>query len=1228
MEGGDVFSKNKPHRAPQKGKKGERKRNKDKPNLDNVDPRIRNPKAFAITGAVRAERRFRRNQDFETKKERVPRVDRTPVEPPPFIIAIVGPPKVGKSTLFRNLIKNFTRQTLSEIKGPVTIVSGKKRRLTLMECNNDINSMIDVAKVADLVLLLIDASFGFEMEVFEFLNICQVHGFPQIMGVLTHLDVIKNKNQLKKVKKTLKHRFWTEVYPGSKLFYLSGYYPNNDAYPKNEIHNLSRFVSVMKFRPTQWRSEHSHVLVDRMEDLTSLEAIRVNAKVDRTVSVYGYVHGTFLKPHVSVHIPGLGDYTPQAITELPDPCPLPMKERTFKRTLNEKEKVMYAPFCGVGGIVYDKDAVYIDLGGSHSHSRKDKDRDDESGKPSDSNPFVDELRELTTTLDAKIESAGLKIFSESAEINVAEMEMDYPDVTEEDDESNDEDSSPIKSRNYTVVHSEDGRVRRKVVFEGEKRALGDDVTEEIQAELESLKSSVDVQKMPKSKLHEDEDENEEQDSDDDDDESDSDTSIEDQSDVKIKTEKKQKTRVSVESTKTKNKAPESETDDDENEDISEEIAAETGKLKTSVKESHVKQSDSSSDSSDEEVDGELVERGTQKKRTKSLKTLDLENSDEEGVEEDAESEEDEIVVDHNASNTLESEKEARIEKAETAFYSRFRSRSLQKMIYDPAEDYMNVTSRADFDHANAAIREDAGVVDTEELKDLFIGGDYAETAKQLLDAEDNEDEDDFFGDFEMLDDEDSEKPTTVDKKPKNEEERQELKKKLKEKFNMDYDDGKDGNNFYQEWKAVMEEQSKSNRQFFEDIDDPKLLQELRGFCPGTYVRIEIGGVPCEFVLKFEPQARCPLIVGSVDAPNQETLAVVQARIKKHRWHPKILKSRDPVIMSVGWRRFQTIALYSVHDHNMRNRMIKYTPEHLHCIANFYGPMTPQGTGILGIAPRGFDGFRITMTGTILDMDKSAELVKKLKLVGNPSQVFKKSAFVQGMFNSRLEVAKFIGAKIKTVSGIRGVVKRPLQAPPGAFRATFEDKILMSDIVFCRTWVNVDIPKFFLNIANYVDDKPRLLKTVGQLKREAGVQVAPNPDNLYTGVERETRTFRPLKVPKGLQAKLPYKEKPKIQAKENAPQRIAVIKEPHERKMTKFLNTLKSRLSEKEQREKDDKSMKHAVRTKKLKKVEEQMTKRQKELRKKVFKTLEKMNKNKTPAGVGGGNPKYRNKRRK
>ena len=87
-------------------------------------------------------------------------------------------------------------------------MAGRQRRVTLFECPTDLYSMTDLSKVADLVLLLTDASYGFEMETFEFLNQLQLHGFPKVVGVMTHLDGFKANKTLQKTKKALKQRFW------------------------------------------------------------------------------------------------------------------------------------------------------------------------------------------------------------------------------------------------------------------------------------------------------------------------------------------------------------------------------------------------------------------------------------------------------------------------------------------------------------------------------------------------------------------------------------------------------------------------------------------------------------------------------------------------------------------------------------------------------------------------------------------------------------------------------------------------------------------------------------------------------------------------------------------------------------------------------------------------------------------------------------------------------------
>lgn len=268
------------------------------------------------------------------------------------------------------------------------------------------------------------------------------------------------------------------------------------------------------------------------------------------------------------------------------------------------------------------------------------------------------------------------------------------------------------------------------------------------------------------------------------------------------------------------------------------------------------------------------------------------------------------------------------------------------------------------------------------------------------------------------------------------------KESLRRKFDEQYEDpGASTKEFYDERKEEMAKQSTLNREEFQALDEGT-RRAIEGFPPGSYLRIEVRGVPCEMVENFDPTY--PYIAGGLLAA-EERLGFVQVRLKRHRWFSRTLKTDNPLIFSLGWRRFQSVPIYSLDDHSVRMRLLKYTPEHMHCYATFYGPVSLPNTGFCAfnsLTPES-KGFRVSATGLVLDINHSVKIVKKLKLTGVPYKVFKNTAFIKDMFTSSLEVAKFEGANVRTVSGIRGQIKRALPKPDGAFRATFEDKVLMS-----------------------------------------------------------------------------------------------------------------------------------------------------------------------------------------
>ena len=168
-------------------------------------------------------------------------------------------------------------------------------------------------------------------------------------------------------------------------------------------------------------------------------------------------------------------------------------------------------------------------------------------------------------------------------------------------------------------------------------------------------------------------------------------------------------------------------------------------------------------------------------------------------------------------------------------------------------------------------------------------------------------------------------------------------------------------------------------------------------------------------------------------------------------------------------------------------------------------------------------FRVCVTGVVAELISNFCVMKKLKLIGEPYKIMKNTAFIKGMFSSNAEVAKFTGASLRTVSGIRGSVKREVKdaaAPPGTFRATFEDKILNSDLVFLKTWFQVDIPRFCNPLIAY--GKTRMLKTHAQLRKERNLPIPQKGDSQFAHHDeeldraREERVFAGLTVPKGVE----------------------------------------------------------------------------------------------------------------
>ncbi|ETW64025.1 hypothetical protein PFMC_00049 [Plasmodium falciparum CAMP/Malaysia] len=1233
--------KKKHHKKKKVGKKSKKKK------INKNGNNKKYHKAFAFSGGIKsAHRRKQHLFELEEKKLRVQKVYKEGNKSSPLIVVIQGAKGVGKSTLLKSLIKYYVGITINNIKGPISIFTKNLKRYTFIEVNDDILHMIDVAKIADICILVIDGSYGIELETLEFLNILYTHGLPKVLGVVTHLDKFKDSKSIRKRKKKLNKRYSEELVEGSKLFFLSGI--QNNRYNKTEIRNLCKFLSVIKKPIISWREQHGYILglkldVDDLlinnqitsqknnlqsehvhnenyvnhasydndndndeENEKKLTNFLTNCDEKIKISIEGYVYGSKIYKNQKVHIPNIGDVEIDNIQILQEP---------FKLDEQKKNPNIYAPMSDVGNLTFDFDNMYIHIPKNKVNFTREE-------------FLLADQREETIPGDHSGEKNGNTLKDDDNvddgdddDDDVGDDNVDDDDGNDDDDDDNDDDDDDNDDDDNDDDDDDDNENSDKSSHHNKQSNDNEKyITDSIKMIRELQKSNGVFSKQQKDNLilfNETNDNN-------------GASNIRRKAPSNVYISEKQKKKKQQDSyvnekaeeyNKLESILYEKKNNDEEyycanNVTISSDDDKEENDA--SFREFYRKYG-LNADMSDDGGNNDINIYNGQESEEKLKDTYDklIDGGDDEDDYDDDEN----VELKHK--NTLDPNKSTvnRMEAHDIADILSFDNKiSLDTFIYDFS--YINRKNNLLYfrgDVINVIKREERKLDESCHLQEYeehfyfiknMLSTDIVEDKKRgcysfmnednyyydkldtfrsdeedififnnlsisLYDIVDSNIVDNFFSRYDKVyrmffknrkrgnmginsEGDDNNNNNSDDDNNINSDDNNNYSddnnsnsddnNSNSDDNNSNSDDNNsnsDDNNINSDDNNInsgddnnLKDKDKGNigneiniKENLKKLKEEKLIEKEKfretekigvlnsGYGSsvniGEYVRIELNIEKKKLAI-----LKNNLIICGGIQTYEEKDSLIHCRIKKHRWFPKLLRSNDPLIFSVGWRRYQSIPIYSISErNNVRLRYLKYTTEHMHCNCTFYGPLASVNSGILALYNyKKVPFYRICINGLIIETNNNLNIMKKLKLIGEPYKIFKNTAFVKNMFNSDLEVCKFLNCPVVTPSGIKGLIKNKINNN-GDFRCTFADKIRMSDIVILKLYVNVKIKKF------YYFDIENKIKSINELRYLYNIYV--NHNNNYRSIPFRHFYHTKIQIKSKLLKDLPFKSKPKL-----------------------------------------------------------------------------------------------------
>ncbi|KAJ8680319.1 hypothetical protein QAD02_016106 [Eretmocerus hayati] len=229
-------------------------------------------------------------------------------------------------------------------------------------------------------------------------------------------------------------------------------------------------------------------------------------------------------------------------------------------------------------------------------------------------------------------------------------------------------------------------------------------------------------------------------------------------------------------------------------------------------------------------------------------------------------------------------------------------------------------------------------------------------------------------------------------------------------------------------------------------------EEMDEVQPGTYVTIHINKVSKELYETYRSAKNQPLVVFGI-LEHEHKMSVVNVLLKRTSNSDLPIKSKERLIFQCGFRRFSACPIFSQHTNGNKHKFERFFQPNSIAVASMFAPVHFPPCPVLCYLEKRDGSMELIATGSVLSVNPSRLVIKRVILSGHPFRVHKRSAVVRFMFYNPPDIRWFKPVKLRTKYGRKGHIKEPL-GTHGHMKCVFDGQLKSQDTVLMNLYKRV------------------------------------------------------------------------------------------------------------------------------------------------------------------------------